>query len=274
MKAANSRWTIAGLSEPESWKFVRGDHQLLCYRWANPGAPKMLLVHGIGMGAVTFARFIEAMRPHAEIIAVDLPGFGDSPEPAQALSIPDTADLLAQAITAPDAGPGATFAEGCVAVGHSMGSQVVTELAAGYPDLVSHVVLFAPAVNAAERTVKQQAKRMMQDLFAGKPMIAMVTGVVEYYKAGPRWFLKKLEPTMEHQIEQTLPQVQQPALVLCGSKDRVTPPEWCYQVALTLPHGELTVLGGPGHEAMIAEGESAAERVLHWLDGLADELLS
>lgn len=220
------------------------------------------------MGAITFARFIEAMQPFAEIVAVDLPGFGDSREPKVALSIPDTADLLAQAILSPDAGQGASLASGVIAVGHSMGAQVVTELAAAHPELVDRVVLFAPAVNAAERTLRQQAKRMLQDLFAGKPMIAMVTGIVEYFKAGPRWFLKKLEPTMEHRIEDRLPQVAQPALVLCGSKDRVTPPEWCYQVALTLPDGALTVLGGPGHEAMIAEGEAAAERVLHWLDGL------
>lgn len=223
-----------------------------------------MLVHGIGMGAVTFTRFIEAVLPDAEVLAVDLPGFGDSPEPERALSIPDTADLLAEAMRAANERTGRH--DPVVAVGHSMGAQVVAELAARHADLVDRVVLFAPAVNAEERTVKQQAKRMMQDLFAGKPFIAMATGVVEYMKAGPRWFIKKLEPTMDHRIEDCLPHVVQPALVLCGSKDRVTPPEWCYQVALALPDGELTVLGGPGHEAMIAEGETAAERVWHWLE--------
>lgn len=253
-----------GLPEPELLPYTRGDHKILSYRWAHPAAPRFVLVHGIGMGAVTFTRFIDAILPDAEVLAVDLPGFGDSPEPERALSIPDTADLLAEALRAANASTNRN--DPVIAVGHSMGSQVVAELAARHPELVDRVVLFAPAVNAAERTVKQQAKRMMQDLFAGKPLIAMATGVVEYAKAGPRWFVKKLEPTMEHRIEDCLPQVAQPTLVLCGSKDRVTPPEWCYQVALALPDGELTVLGGPGHEAMIAEGSAAAERVWHWLE--------
>lgn len=219
----------------------------------------MLLVHGIGMGHRTFGRFIKAMRPSAEIIAVELPGFGGSREPEFALSISDTADLVSEAVRERGLGP-------LIAVGHSMGSQVVAELAAGYPELVERVVLFAPSVNAHERTLKKQAWRMVQDLLRGKPPLALIVGVSEYFRAGPRWFFKKLGPTLSHRIEDCLPRVQQPALVIVGSDDRVTPPEWCYEVALTLPHGELTVLGGPGHEAMLAEGEAAAERVLHWLE--------
>ena len=254
---------LSGLPDPERWTYSQGDHELHCFRWANPGKPKFLLVHGIGMGHLTFGRFIEAMLPHAEIIAVDLPGFGDSPEPATALSIADTAGLVAAAMQAANAERGIGQ---LIAVGHSMGAQIVSELAAAHPEFIDRVVLFAPAVNAAERTLQQQARRMAQDLFAGKPPIALAVGVYEYLRTGPRWFLKKLEPTLEHRIEDCLPNVRQPALVLVGSRDRVTPPEWCYEVALALPDGELTVLGGPGHEAMIAEGEAAAERVLHWLE--------
>lgn len=269
-RARNQSAYAGGLPEPERWAYAQGDHELRCFRWAGPASDadddtqplRFLLVHGIGMGHLTFVRFIEAMLPHAEIIAVDLPGFGDSPEPETPLSIPDTASLVADALAA------ATAERGIgplIAVGHSMGAQVVAELAAAHPELVGGVVLFAPSVNAAERTLQQQARRMVQDLFAGKPPIALAVGVYEYLRTGPRWFLKKLGPTLEHSIEDVLPSVQQPALVLVGSRDRVTPPEWCYQMALALPNAELTVLGGPGHEAMIAEGEAAAERVLHWL---------
>ena len=262
-QSRSTRQRLGRLPDPERWAYAQGDHELRCFRWANPGKPAFLLVHGIGMGHLTFNRFIEAMLPHAEIIAVDLPGFGDSPEPEAALSIAGTAELVATAMrlanTERGIGP-------LIAVGHSMGAQVVSKLAAAHSELVDRVVLFAPAVNTAERTLKQQAKRMVQDLFKGKPLIALVVGVYEYLRTGPRWFLKKLGPTLEHRIEDVLPNVQQPALVLVGSRDRVTPPEWCYEVALALPHGELTVLGGPGHEAMMAEGEAAAERVLHWLE--------
>lgn len=246
------------LPDPETSRFERDDHEVLLYRWPKPGAPRLLLVHGIGMGHRTFDRFIEALLPHAEVIAVDLPGFGDSPEPQRALSMRGTAELLAEAVLDIGLDP-------VVAVGHSMGAQVVVELAAAHPGLVDRVVCFAPAVNAAERTVPRQALRMLQDLFEGKPPIAIARGVIEYCKAGPRWFVKKLAPTLEHRIEDRLPEVRQPALVLCGSRDRVTPPEWCLAVARILPRGEFGVLHGPGHEAMIAQGDEAAECVLRWL---------
>lgn len=338
MKRAGAKRAVAGeghgdggVLAVERWSYERDGHELLGYHWQGPtgsdasDAPRFLLVHGIGMGHRSFTRFIEAMHPYAEIIAVDLPGFGDSPEPETALSIAGTAELLAEALVIQELGPkgnhgcgsegvysrepvgpgesgesgdageraqvfgdnaGAEGSEGIesgnggarsgagagarrrplIAVGHSMGAQLVVELAASHPELVERVVLFAPAVNAAERTLPQQARRMRQDLLRGKPLVALVTGIVDYCRAGPRWMLMKLEPMLDYRIEDRLPEVQQPALVLVGSKDLVTPPEWCYQVALELPDGELTVLGGPGHEAMIAEGEAAAERVLYWLE--------
>ncbi len=248
----------SGLPEPERWTFEREGQRLTLFRWERAGAPRLLLVHGIGMGHRTFDRFIAAMREEAEVIAVDLPGFGESPEPERALSIAGNAELLVEALRERGLEP-------VIAVGHSMGAQVVAELAAAHPSLAPRIAFFAPAVNAAERTVGWQALRMLQDLFEGKPPIAIARGVVEYCRAGPRWFLKMLRPTLTHRIEDRLPQLRQPALVLCGSRDRVTPPEWCLSVARMLPHGELTVLEGPGHEAMIAEGDEAAERVLRWL---------
>lgn len=210
------------------------------------------------MDHAVYERSVETAESRAEVICVDLPGFGDSPEPEQALSIADTAKMLAEAVRELELGPL------CV-VGHSMGSQVAAELAVGAPELVRCVVLIAPTVNRHERSAVKQAARMVQDTANNGPIV-MAKGLAAYVKTGPRWFLKKLEPTMEHRIEECVPLIPQPALVLRGAEDPVAPREWCEELAALLQRGELRELPKAGHEALISSGEPAASEVLDWMD--------
>lgn len=59
-------------------------------------APRTLvLIHGIGMGRIVFDGVAEILGAHHRILAVDLPGFGDSPEPGSAASLEETAEIVA-----------------------------------------------------------------------------------------------------------------------------------------------------------------------------------
>lgn len=261
-RAAAAAESAGGASGPEHRPEHRGgDPELLDPELLNP----VLLVHGIGMGHAVYDRFISILQDHREVIAVDLPGFGDAPDPEQAGSIPETADLLAEALRAQAAGP---LSGPIVAAGHSMGAQVVAELAARHPDLVSRVVLIAPTVNASERGLGMQSLRMIEDFLRGKTIGVMLKGALAYARTGISWFVKKLRPTLAHRIERTLPRIAQPTLVLCGSQDSMCPRPWAVRVASLLPDGELRSITGRGHEVLIASGEPAAHIVLDWLDGV------
>lgn len=242
----------------QHFAFARNGSEFHFHRSGLPGGPRLLLIHGIGMGHSVYERFVDEAAPRADVVCVDLPGFGDSPEPDEALSIPDTAALLAEAMRELGLGPL------CV-VGHSMGSQIAAELAVCDPDLVERVVLIAPTVNRHERSVAKQAARMVQDAVNNSPAV-MAKGLVAYAKAGPRWFAKKLEPTLEHRIEDCAPKIAQPALVLRGAEDPVAPGDWCQEIAEMLQRGELGELPNLGHEALISSGEPVARIVLDWID--------
>lgn len=54
-----------------------------------------VLVHGIGMGRAVFADLAVALAAHGRVF-IDLPGFGDSPQPEQRLTMPQAGDLLAE----------------------------------------------------------------------------------------------------------------------------------------------------------------------------------
>ena len=48
---------------------------------AGSGAPPILFIHGLGSSAATWAACMELLGRHHEVIAVDLPGHGQSPAP-------------------------------------------------------------------------------------------------------------------------------------------------------------------------------------------------
>ncbi|MGP9503859.1 alpha/beta fold hydrolase [Specibacter sp. AOP5-B1-6] len=213
-----------------------------------------LLVHGIGMGMSYFAQLSTALEDHGRVVALDLPGFGDAPEPEHGLSMAQLGALLIEFVEV----------EGLdrpVLVGHSMGTQVVAEAAAQRPELFPEVVLVAPTVNRHERTIGRQALRMVQDLFGESPTV-MVLGMQNYVKTGPRWFIKKLRSMMEHTIEQTLPRIRAHTLVIRGSRDHVCPQDWVEEVTALIPDATMVEVDGRRHETMVKDGVCVAEYIL------------
>jgi len=216
-------------------------------------APTFVLVHGIGMGQQFFGLLRAELADAFDVVALDLPGFGRSPEPTASLSMPELADLVAAALVSLAPTP-------CVAVGHSMGTQVVAELAVRHPELVDRVVLIAPTVNPAERSGWRQALRLLQDLANDPPIVGLI-GARLYLQAGPRWYLRKLRTMLDHDIRALLPRIAQPTLVIRGEHDRVAPADWVEEVARTLPDGRLRIAEGKGHEAMITGAEPVARMI-------------
>jgi pimeloyl-ACP methyl ester carboxylesterase len=85
------------------------------------GSP-LLLVHGLGAGWRSWSPILEELAEHRDVIAVDLPGFGESPPLIGEVSIATLTDSVADFIR--DEG-----LDGVSAVGQSMGGRIVLELA-------------------------------------------------------------------------------------------------------------------------------------------------
>ena len=85
------------------------------------GSP-LLLVHGLGAGWQSWAPIIEQLAEHREVIAVDLPGFGDTPPLTGEVSIATLTDSVAEFI-------GEQGLDGVSTAGQSMGGRMVLELA-------------------------------------------------------------------------------------------------------------------------------------------------
>lgn len=249
---------------PETRSLVVDGDEVVFDEWlgsrADGAGIDWLLLHGIGMGRVVFedlAERLAAAPGSGRIVALDQPGFGDSPDPrGRARTMAETGDLLAAFVVE-------ARLSGAVIVGHSMGTQVVTEAVRRHPNLTNKIALIAPTANEAERNARMQAWRMLQDLAGESPKV-LALGMWQYAKAGPLWFLKKLRLMLAHAIEDALPHVHAEALVLRGETDRVCPHDWCRRVAELLPRGELREIPDRGHEAMIKNAAPAAALLLEF----------
>ena len=93
---------------------------------SGSGAP-LVLLHGLGGTWEYWGRTIALLSDRARCIALDLPGFGHSDEPAGGFDLDSAVDDLAAAMRALDTGAAAVC-------GHSLGGPLAVRLALRHPE--------------------------------------------------------------------------------------------------------------------------------------------
>ncbi|KAF2412467.1 alpha/beta hydrolase [Microbacterium sp. B35-04] len=235
---------------PEVEEFAHAGATMIAERRGS-GRCVYVLVHGIGMGRTVFADLTRHLGD-GEVIALDLPGYGEAPEPARVLTIERMADLVAAYLRERVGVP-------AVVVGHSMGAQIALEIGVRHPSVVDRIVLVGPTVDPAARTAPRQLWRLLRDIAVESPRV-IAAGAREYVHAGPR-IRAKFRAMLAHRPEDVLAQARVPALVLRGEDDLVAPREWCLRIAETMPDGRLAEVPGHGHETMIRDAAPAARLI-------------
>ena len=216
------------------------------------GTRTFVLVHGIGMGRSVFADLTRHLVPHGQVVAIDLPGYGEAPEPPKILTIERNADVVAALLTE-RAYPDVTL------IGHSMGAQIAVEVAVRHPEVVNRIVLAGPTVDPRARRAAAQLGRLARDVAVENPIV-WARGGRAYLHAGPNLRMK-MRAMLTHQVESSLPRVGVPALVLRGEDDIVAPREWCEMVARLMPDASLAEIEDHGHETMIRDAAPAADLI-------------
>ncbi|MFC9248669.1 alpha/beta fold hydrolase [Streptomyces sp. NPDC057136] len=116
-------------------------HPVHLHHTDRPGnGPTLLLVHGWGGDGAEWSAH-RRLWVHRRVVVPDLRGHGRSPRPRSGYGPRDYAADLAALLDELGTGP-------VVAVGHSMGGQVVTALAVEHPWLVRALVVLDPAYGA------------------------------------------------------------------------------------------------------------------------------
>ncbi|WP_131104817.1 alpha/beta fold hydrolase [Ornithinimicrobium sufpigmenti] len=237
-------------------EFRHGDRSMLVKRPQGDSGTgqQFVLVHGIGVASRYYTRLARALALSGGVHVLELAGFGGAPRPERPLSVEEHAALLnAYVVSAGLDQP--------VLVGHSMGVQIVVEAALQEPGLHPSVVGIGGVVDPSARTALRQATRLGLDTLRETPL-ANYAVLRDYARTGPRWYLKNVPIMLGYRLEEALPRLQVPLLLLRGARDPIATQPWAEQMQRLAPDARLVTVPGAAHVAMYTHARDVAEAIL------------
>lgn len=218
----------------------------------------MVLVHGVVVAGRYMMPTARALSEHRPVYVPDLPGFGRSEGPEKPLDVQELARSLAAWMTA-------AGLERADLVGHSFGCQVVSGMAARWPERVGRLALLSPIGDPASDSLAGYIWRWMLDC-PREPLSVWVSYAGGFLRFGPRRALGTLAHSLRDEMERRLPAIQAPALVVRGELDPIVGESWAERVASLLPRGRLAVMPGAPHNVNYKTPRDLALLLLPFLE--------
>ena len=225
-------------------------------RMDGEGDP-VVLVHGFGVSGTYMLPLARELAFRHSVFVPDLPGYGRSEGPPAPLGIAGLADALMGCLDA-------LGLERPALVANSLGCQVVTELAVRRPEAVGRLVLIGPTIDPERRGARRQLLAGVSDL-AREPLSLVAVAAHDDPVMGLRALLATARAALADRIEERLPLVEQPVLVVRGDRDPFVGAEWAERVARLLPDARLAVVPGAPHAVHYARPDLVAGLVHEFL---------
>jgi pimeloyl-ACP methyl ester carboxylesterase len=243
------------------------------------GRPPLVLVHGAGGTHLHWPPQVRRL-PGERVLALDLPGHGQSLPPGGRGSAPLTdVDAMAAAVLAL---VDHLRLERAVVVGHSMGGAVALTLALHHPERVAGLGLVG--TGARLRVMPELLARLAAD-FAGAVdlIILSVFGPAapeqltrlaraRMLMEDPRVLLADWQACNAFDVRERLGGIGVPVLVITGTEDRMTPEKYARFLAERLPQADLRLVAGAGHMVMLERPVEVAQEIGNWVIGNCDRL--
>jgi pimeloyl-ACP methyl ester carboxylesterase len=271
-----SRWLDVDWREHQRWVILDG--QPINVIELGEGPP-LVFVHGL---IERWTQWVEQLSTFADknrVIAMDLPGFGDSPMPAEKISISGYARIIEKLLDVLKISA-ATF------VGHSMGGFTSVELAINFPERVQRLVLVSPAGlstynNPRNLLLVAQMRRFRQivdpyharvaahaELLARRPRLRLLDPtthivarhsdrlpapfVAEFVRGlGAPGYIDGMEAIFNYDYHDRLGEIACPTLIVWGDRDAVVTAKDADLYERLIPNSRKVIFRDTGHMAMI-----------------------
>lgn len=246
---------------------------------SGSGSP-LVLLHGIGHRWQAWEPVIDALAAHHKVIAIDLPGFGESPVPEGGM--PHGMHATVQQL-------GEWFAESGLdkphVAGNSLGGAIALELAAA--DLVSSATALSPAgfyTDAERKRALRMLSTMRYNTFIPGPVMKLGLRLpfIRTMSFGPlvvhpsrlpvqrayedalamrrgKGFRPVAKSALDYRFDG---QPTVPVTVAWGTKDRILQPHQASRAAKLLPNARHEPLPDCGHIPMSDAPELVASLIL------------
>lgn len=199
----------------------------------------VILICGLGVSSSYMMGATVEIARNSDVYCPDLPGFGKSSKPARTLNISELSDALSGFLQKNEI-ECATF------VGHSFGCQIAAEFALKNPEKLERLVLAAPSGDPNINSAFSYFAKLALDAFR-EPFSLVPLAVRDYLTAGLIRGFRTFQFAMRDRVEDKLPLITAPTLVIRGSQDPIVSPQWAEQVARLLPNAKLITIEKAAH---------------------------
>lgn len=245
--------------------------------------PPLVLVHGLFVTHYAFDRLIPLLARNRRVVALDLPGAGDSDPPVleadEQPTLPWWAHAVLQTVDALDIGA-------FDLLGHDVGGTIALHLAADRSSRVRRLILLDPVALSVSlplegtlavvpsfgaevfrRALRKADLRRFLVQSASTPELVTDAQLGVYWDRLGRPGAREATYAMLEQLSSVVrlrdrfEAVRAPTLVLWGDRDRIVPAEQGERLVELLPQARLQILEGCGHNPADERPETVAELV-------------
>jgi len=219
--------------------------------WTGGNGPTLVLLHGAGDSAGTFASIVSKLTPTYRVVIPDLAGHGGSAPSEGPLSV-------GQVLTGLEAVMQHGAQDPAIIVGNSLGAWVALLYARQHPDRVARLVLVnggalvgdRPDLSLTPKTREEAAALMTQLRDASSEPIPgfVLDNVVKEAQTGPLARLAQTAGEMsQYVLEGKLKEINAPVDLIWGESDKLFSVAYARRMMAQLPASRLTTIPACGH---------------------------
>jgi pimeloyl-ACP methyl ester carboxylesterase len=242
------------------------------YQETGTGNRIVCLIHGSGGSTAVWIRQLEGLADLARVIALDLPGHGQSGGSGIG-TIAEAAMVVHGLLSA----IGVTSA---VVGGHSMGGAVAQAYALAHPDRLAGLVLVG--TGARLRVLPTIFERLEKDYAEG---VMFVTRLAVSREAPPELVASLAQQTLTtprsvfvgdfracdvFDVMDRIGTVRAPTLAICGAEDQLTPPKYSALFANRIVGARVVVVEGAGHYVQLERPDETTEAIRAFVTSLPE----
>lgn len=236
--------------------------QYVAYEIVGEGKP-IVVLHGWGSSRRVMMPIAKSLAHLRTSYVLDLPGFGDSPEPGKAWSVDDYADLIESFITD-------TFVDPVDLLVHSFGGRITLKLCSRDfgKEHIQKVLITGGAGMKPKRSLKFYYKKYLAKLLKApffvlpinarekalsklrKTSIWKSLGSGDYNQLSGVMRGTFVKSVTEH-LEKCLPEIPHETLLLWGENDEATPVYQGKRLEEGIKNSALVVIDNAGHYAFL-----------------------
>lgn len=235
----------------------------------------VLILPGWGTTINVYTRMMNSISTYANVICLDMPGFGESEEPKESWDLDKYIDFVIEFINKNNI-------KELDLIGHSNGGRIIIKLMSK-KDLnfkVNKIILIGSAGIVHEKTFKLKVKikvfKLGKKILECKPIKKVFPNILtkfqnhfgsEDYKNASPILKQSMVKVINEDVREYLPNIKVPTLLLWGEKDTATPIEDAILMEKMIPNAGIVKVGGCTHYVFLEQPEYINKIIATFLVG-------